>query len=101
VVSSEVVALSLVSSSERVRWVAASSERICAREEGEDTSAEVLEVFGFGVPGRMVLVEAVGVDASSSAAGAARLARVAVRSASFVSTYDQYRYHTSSAVARF
>lgn len=66
--------------------MAASSERICASEDGDDTSAEVVEVFGFGVPGRMVLVDAVGVDASSSAAGAAWFASVAVRSASFVST---------------
>lgn len=70
-VSSAVVALSLVSSSPRVRCVAASSERICAREEGEDTSAEGVDGFAFGVPGRMVLVDSVGVDASSSVAGAA------------------------------
>lgn len=84
--SSVLVVVSWASSSPRERWVEASSERICAREDGDDTSAAA--AFPFGVSGRMVLVEAVGVVSSSVAAGCC--ASAAVRSASLVSGGSQY-----------
>jgi hypothetical protein len=71
-----------------VCWVEASSERICASEEGDETSAAAEEAFLLGVSGRAV-VEAVGVDAVSSAPDAGRFA-AAVRSASLVSRRGQY-----------
>ena len=83
------MALSLVSSSLRVRCVAASSERICARDEGDARSAGVGEALPFGVAGRIVLVEAVGVVVSS-AADVGRFARFAVRSASLVSYHNKH-----------
>jgi hypothetical protein len=86
--SSALTVLSLVSSSPRVRCVEASSARICASEEGEDTSVGAGDPLPLGVPGRRPFVEAVGVV--SSAVDAGWLARVAVRSASFVSRHDEH-----------
>lgn len=62
--------LSFVSSSPRVRCVEASSDRICARLEGVDASIAGCVIFDLGVPGRVVLVEPVGVDALSSSVDA-------------------------------
>jgi hypothetical protein len=81
------MALSLVSSSPRVRWVDASSERICASEEGDDTSVAAAEAFPLGVSGRTVLVEAVGVVSSAPDAG---WFAAAPRSASLVSGHCQH-----------
>jgi hypothetical protein len=53
-----VSAPSLVSSSPRVRWVEASSERSWASVEGEETSGDAAAPFPLGVPGRIVVVEA-------------------------------------------
>jgi hypothetical protein len=84
--SSVFTAPSLASSSPRVRWVDASSERIWASEEGGAASAEAEDAFPLGVLGRGILVPAVGVGAvSSPTADAGWLASVAVRSASLVS----------------
>jgi hypothetical protein len=95
--SSALTALSLASSSPRVRWVEASSERIWASEEGDDTSAGARDAFPFGVPGRIIiLVEAVGLDAVSSAVDAGWSIRVAVRSASLVSSNDQHLHTTEN-----
>jgi hypothetical protein len=80
------MALSLVSSSPRVRWVDASSERICASEEGDDTSVAAAEAFPLGVSGRTALVEAVGVSSAPDAGWFA----AAPRSASLVSERGQY-----------
>jgi hypothetical protein len=82
------MALSLVSSSPRVRWVEASSERICASEEGDEISAAAVEAFPLGVSGRTGLVDAVGVGVSS--ATDAGWFAAAVRSASLVSRQSQY-----------
>jgi hypothetical protein len=72
-----------------VRWVEASSERICASEEGDETSAAAAEAFPLGVSGRVVLVDMVGADTVSSATDAGWFA-AAVRSASLVSRHNQY-----------
>jgi hypothetical protein len=79
------MALSLVSSSPRVRWVEASSERICASEEGDDISVAAAEAFPLGVSGRTVLVE--GVVSSAPDAG---WCAAAPRSASLVSGRGQH-----------
>jgi hypothetical protein len=79
----------LDSSSPRLRWVEASSERIRAREEGDEESA-VAAALPLGVPGLRVLVEPVGVDAVSSSVDVGCFNRVAVRSASLVSTDGQH-----------